>query len=814
MPCTPSRLHVSLSGLACAVMCVLLAWCARLPLAHAAAGRPHVLILLSYHPGHSWEDRILAGINEWAGDAADRPIFHTEWMDTKRYPEARHREHLARYLTEKYAGQRFDLIATVDDNALDFAVRQDALFGGTPLVFSGVNGDPAQIAGARPQVTGILERFDLTRTLRTALSLHPGTRRLLFITARDDNGADLRATVDKALELLPVDPVVEHWTPPDLAHIEARLRQLTPGTLGSIAAQPGQPPLEPEEVTAFVHARTDLPVYSDLDMAVGRGAVGGYMNSGIETGRLQASMAQRILAGESAAQIPYVRETPLALLFDDAELRRLGLDARRLPAGSTLINEPTSIFTPEYRKPLLSIALTIAALLTIVAALALRNRLQAERQQALHHQATHDDLTGLPNRSGLAKLLRTLPHTMPDSAERVALVMLGLNRFKLVNDTYGHAFGDAVIVAVSERLRHWCGDHESLARFSGDAFVLVSRFHNEHTLKQLRVRCEALFNEPFLINGQRLQMAAAFGMSSASMETLEQELLLREADMAMYEAKRNRSAQVVLFDSHIHARTARQFQIEVSLPDAIERDEIEVYFQPIMDTARDCIAGFEALARWQHPELGAVPPPEFIRAATESGHIAALTQCVLRKACQAFLPHLEHPQQPYLAVNVSVSDIYGDEFPRQLQQTLASLGMPASRLVLEVTEDMLLGDEKLAARMLARLRELGVRIAIDDFGTGYSSMGYLSKYQVHIIKIDRSFVRHITTNPLDQKLVRAIVSMASDLELSVVTEGVETAEQSALLRKLGCVLQQGYVFSRPHPAQHWAGQTTVPAISG
>lgn len=811
-----SRLHslpppAQVRSVARSMVCALLAGCVWVlaPLtAQAAPGRPHVLILLSYHPGHSWEDRILAGFNEWDSGTASKPVFHTEWMDTKRYPSAAHRQHLARYLADKYANQRFDLVVTMDDNALDFVVRQDTLFAGTPVVFSGINGDPAQIVGLRPQVTGILERFDLTRTLRVALSLHPRTQHLLFLTARDETGAGLRETVDTALAQLPPGPAVEHWSVSHLEQVEAHLAQLPEGTLVfALGTMPRQgasaPPLEPEEVAAYVRARTARPVYSDLDTAVGHGAVGGYMNSGLETGRLQAAMARRVLAGEEASRIPYVRKTPLAVLFDYAELRRLGLDMHKLPADSALVNAPPSVFDPEYRTPLISFSLMVALLLITVAVLITRSRFQAGRERALHHQATHDELTGLPNRNGLTELLQALPRAALDGEERVALVMLGLNRFKLVNDTYGHAFGDEVVAAVAARLQQWRGHHEALVRFSGDAFMIVSRLRSERALEHLRARCETLFQQPFLIHGRRIPVTAAFGMSSVPLDALDPGRLLREADTAMYEAKRSRRAQVVTFDSSIHERAARQFQIEASLPDAIERGEIEVYFQPITDTERNCIAGFEALARWQHPQLGAIPPPEFVRTATESGHIGALTQYVLRKACHAFLPHLEASTQPYLAVNVSVNDIYSSEFPTQLTHILRAMGMPPERLVLEVTEDILLGDEELATQALTRLRELGVRIAIDDFGTGYSSMSYLSSYRVNIIKIDRSFVRNIATHPMDRKIVRAIVSMANDLELSVVTEGVETPEQVALLRDIGCVLLQGYAFGRPKPAEQW-----------
>lgn len=225
------RFHGLIHAMACA--CVLIA--AWTPASGAVpteqVKRPQVLILMSYHPGHSWEDRILAGINEWGGDTTAKPVFHTEWMDTKRYPGVEQRQRLQRYLTDKYAQRRFDLIATVDDNALDFVARQNALFGDTPVVFSGVNGDPAQIIGNRPKVTGILERFDLTRTLRTALSLHPGTRHLVFITPQDELGADLRNGVDTVMALLPPGPQVEHWISPDLSRIGERLQRQPRDTL-------------------------------------------------------------------------------------------------------------------------------------------------------------------------------------------------------------------------------------------------------------------------------------------------------------------------------------------------------------------------------------------------------------------------------------------------------------------------------------------------------------------------------------------------------------------------------------------------------
>ena len=801
--------------LACLWLVVWLCGSGRADAAPAGgAGRPRqVLVLLSYHPGYGWEDRILQGVSEW-DNSLDRPQFHVEWMDAKRYPGVDQQQRLARYLSGKYADQHFDLVATVDDAALAFVVQQPGLFANVPVVFSGLNGVPEHVLGGRGNATGILERFDLARTLDTALKLHPHTRRLVFVTPADGNGAAMRENLDGALARLPSHPPAEHWPTPWLQQIAPRLQQLGADTLlfvmGSMPVVAEGVPLEPERVPAWVRGHSRLPVYSDLDIAVGHGAVGGYVNSGLETGRLQASMMKRVLDGEPAAAIPLVRQTPPSLLFDSMELRRLGVDASRLPAGSTLLHAPPSLFAPEYRKQLLTIVAVMLALILLVVVLMVRAAMQTVRERVLHHQATHDELTGLPNRNGLAERMQALSQGGQEG-EKLALVMLGLNRFKLVNDSHGHAFGDKVLLAVAWRLKECCDARDTLVRFSSDAFVIMARVRDEAGLERLRGVCETLFQQPFLINGRRVPITAAFGMSSAALPGLVPERLLREVDAAMHEAKRNRCPYVVGFDRGIHERAARQFQLEAALPEAIERGDIEVHYQPIHDIGRDCIAGFEALARWRHPELGWVPPPEFVQAAVETGHIGALTQCILRRACAAFLPHLDNPDAPYLAVNVSVSDIHASDFSAQLAQTLAEVGMPPQRLVLEVTEDMLLGDQQLVADALERLHRQGVRIAIDDFGTGYSSMGYLSSYQVNLIKIDQSFVRRLLDSPPDRKIVRAIVSMANDLELDVVVEGVESTEQLAVLRELDCRLVQGYLFSRPRPAAEWASGVPGPA---
>lgn len=795
---------------ACAALTISgLLWA--LPASAADLRQHQVLVLMSYHQGYSWEDRILRGLKGWGG--REQPVFRVEWLDTKRHPGSAHRERMERMLRDKYAGFHFDLIVAVDDIALEIAIGE-ALFAGTPIVFGGINGDPVTMIGARAGVTGVAERFELVRTLRLALALHEEVRHLLFITSADESGAGMRATIRQALAMSapPSGIGIEYWTPQDLRSIEAPLGELGAGTiifaLGSIPLVEGARGLEIEEVVAFVRARTPLPLYTDLDAAVGHGAIGGYLNSGLETGRLMASMAQRILAGEAAESIPIVYEAPVALLFDHAELQRFGIPARALPDGSTVVNAPLSILDRQSRPVLLAFSAIVSLLLIIASGLVVRNRVQASRQAALHYQATHDDLTGLPNRTWLTELFslrngRGRHRIKVGKGGRLALVMLDLNRFKLINDTYGHSVGDELVVSVARRIKACLGEHEFLVRFSGDAFVILSPLPDEAAHGELNMRCGRMLSEPFFLDGRRIQVSAAFGVSIACTADYDLERLLREADTAMHEAKREGGGQLMLFDHRIHERTLREYQIESKLPSAIESGEIKIHFQPVVDSGKGQIVGFEALARWQDDELGQLPPAEFVRIATASGHIGALTLMVLRLACDAFRPYLQLPSSPYVAVNVSVSDLYGECFPDTLMSILEEEGIPPQRLVLEVTEDMLLGDTATVTAALARLRDNGVRIAIDDFGTGYSSMSYLSSHMVNIIKIDQSFVRRIVTKESDQKIVRAIVSMAADLELSVITEGVETEEQVALLRDLGCVLLQGYAYGRPRPPHEW-----------
>lgn len=318
--------HTLVHGAEFPVMCRADAGCLGLWAAGQGAGAArdaagteprHVLVLLSYHHGHSWEDDILRGFSVWDGPPAQRPVLHIEWMDTKRYPSAQYRQRYQKFLDEKYAGRNFDLLVTVDDLALIQAVDSPA-WRNTPIVFSGINGDPVALVGQRGRATGIAERYEVGHTLAMALALHQHTRRLVFLTAADESGVGNRETIGRALAELPAETkarlTIEHWTPTSLDKVDSQLSALSDGSLlfalGSLPVTESGRPLSNEQLVAYVRGKTQRPVYSDTDRSVGEGAVGGYVNSGFENGRLMAKMARRILAGEDAESLPYCLKPP------------------------------------------------------------------------------------------------------------------------------------------------------------------------------------------------------------------------------------------------------------------------------------------------------------------------------------------------------------------------------------------------------------------------------------------------------------------------------------------------------------------------
>jgi diguanylate cyclase (GGDEF)-like protein/PAS domain S-box-containing protein len=427
----------------------------------------------------------------------------------------------------------------------------------------------------------------------------------------------------------------------------------------------------------------------------------------------------------------------------------------------------------------------------LLALMDITERKSAEARIA--YMAHHDGLTGLPNRNLLRQHMDEMLVRTRRSTEKIAVLMLGLDNFKAVNDTLGHGIGDKLLRSVAKRLRSTMREEDKLARLNSDEFVIVqSGLARPEDAVFLARRLLQEIGEPHLIDGHSIVISASIGIAMAPGDGEESEKLLMSADMALSRAKNDSRGMFSFFEAGMDARAQSRRKIEIDLRDAIQNDVLRPYYQPLVDLSSGRITGFEALVRWPHPERGMIPPAEFIPVAEETGLINALGGLVLLRACQdAAL----WPNDVRIAVNLSPLQFRSGNVLPVVMNALKQSGLSAKRLELEITETLLLEKSSHVLATLHALRALGVRISMDDFGTGYSSLSYLRSFPFDKIKIDQSFVRDLAANPDAQAIVRSIISLGMGLGVTITAEGVETEAELSCLRSEGCHEGQGFLFS-------------------
>ena len=411
--------------------------------------------------------------------------------------------------------------------------------------------------------------------------------------------------------------------------------------------------------------------------------------------------------------------------------------------------------------------------------------------------ATHDTLTALPNR---ALFNEELVHAIAQAQRHgraLALFFLDLDRFKIINDTLGHAIGDRVLQEAARRLRAAVRSSDLVARLGGDEFVLlVEEFHDASVLSEIAAKILEAFAPTFTIDGQELALSASVGICTYPADGVEAQVLVSNADIAMYRAKDQGRNRFCFYAAELNQLSQERLTLEAGLRHALERGELDVFYQPKIDFASGKVSGVEALLRWRHPQHGLLLADKFVPLAEEIGVIIPIGYWVLRRVCERARHWQGLGVSLPIAVNLSASQFHEPALAAEMAKILKATGVPPSTIEVEITESMVMRDPDRAGAAMQALHDMGVRIAIDDFGTGHSSLGYLKRFPIDRLKVDRSFVRDLPHNADDVAITRAVIAMAHSLRMSVVAEGVELQEQFDSLRDEGCDEFQGYYCAR------------------
>jgi diguanylate cyclase (GGDEF)-like protein/PAS domain S-box-containing protein len=428
-----------------------------------------------------------------------------------------------------------------------------------------------------------------------------------------------------------------------------------------------------------------------------------------------------------------------------------------------------------------------------------------EAEARIDFLANHDELTKLPNRTLVRDRIRHSMAQARRNAAQFAVMFLDLDRFKVINDAYGHPTGDALLVEAACRLRRILREEDTVARLGGDEFLILlpnlSRSADAYVVAQ---KILDAFEHPLAMGALQAHVNTSIGVALYPRDGHDVDALIRNADVAMYRSKDLGGGVYQFFNSEMSRQTQRRVQLETHLRNALGRNELEVRYQPKIDIASGLLTGCEALTSWVHPAIGAVPPSQFIPVAEESGLIVPIGDWVLQTACAQTKAWLDAGLGPIaVAVNISARQLHRQVVVAWVLATLRATGLPPHLLELELTESLIAEDPDNVASAIKALRAEGVRFSIDDFGTGYSSLGYLKRFPVDSLKIDQSFVKNVGSEPDDEAISLAVISLAHSLRLKVIAEGVESEVQRDFLLKHGCDEVQGYYFSRPLPASEF-----------
>jgi diguanylate cyclase (GGDEF)-like protein len=643
-------------------------------------------------------------------------------------------------------------------------------------------------AGARVVVLRVdapftQEEMVLVRGMARVLAL---TVRLLRLLEQERDSRRAAQDRQNLLErLFRIQRSISHRAP-----IEVVLDAITEGVSSLLDAEVAALRLIDEDDADYLRIRSSVGVEPDVLGTVSRTRIGeGVGGRAVSEAQLVIADDYRTDAHPLDAFVERGLHTAMAApVYRDGKV-----------AGSLLVAsyDPERHYTENEREMLLAFAEHTSLALNDASALDAVNQAYAD---ALH-RATHDELTGLPNRSLVIDRLANAMMRAARGNKQVCVLFIDVDRFKGINDSLGHSIGDEVLVRVSDRLRNAVRPGDTVGRLSGDEFVVVCEDIDTTAAVHVAERVADDVSAPIKLYGRDLVLTVSVGVATACKQSSAEDVL-RDADVAMYRAKERGRARIEVFDENIRAQMLARIEMEHALRRAVSAGELRLHYQPVIDAESGLLVSVEALVRWQHPEFGLLAPDLFVPLAEDAGLIVPLGRWVIEEACRQ-LALWRAERSPLgaarVAVNLSARQFADAGLVDLISNALSAFRLPGSSFGFEITESVLMDEADVTVETLRRLKDLGVHLAIDDFGTGYSSLSYLQSFPVDTVKIDRSFVQRIGDDGANDVIVSAVISLAEALGLDTVAEGVETAEQLDRLRALNCKMVQGYLFGAPKP---------------
>lgn len=786
----------------------------------------HILVLNSYHRGFKWTDDTVTSFLETLESLSPehKYAFYIEYLDWKKYPTQKNIENMYANLRYKYGSKPIDLIVATDDKALELAIdyRQEQLKN-IPIVFTGVSQDSFKLlSNDQENITGVIENIDLEPTIQIAKLLKPDFNKIYTIHDFTESGIAMNKEVSSTVKSIDASLNCIALPPMAVDDIIASVKELPSDSIVLITTfyRDAQGLIvENSEFASLISKYCNVPVFSLYDFYLGYGVIGGAVLQGSKQGELAAKLANDYFDDKNLKSLTPVVDPKTEVIVDYNEITKYKVDINKLPKDTVILNKPLSF--KESNPEAYYLVMTVIFLLIILVLSLIyytRRLIRTKRQLESQNEELHDlyeqiynseeelkklvyfdSLTKLPNRIALTNDIQE--HVKQQESITAALMIIDIDNFKYINDTLGHHFGDEFLIEIAKIFLNLSSQSIRVYRIGGDefAFLVTASMPQIEMAAQEIMNC---FHKPIYMDKIKIHTTLSMGIAVYPFAGKTVQQLLKNADIAMYEAKQRGKERYVFFDDVMNYRIIEKTKIEHNLQFALDNKEFMLYFQPQYKTSNDKISGFEALIRWKSRELGMVPPNDFIKIAEESQKIVAIGKWVFVNSCDFASKLIKRGYKDIkVSVNISIVQLIQDDFTDFILATIESKNLDFKLIELEITETVLIRSVQEAYTKLETLRSKGVSISLDDFGTGYSSLSYLQNLPITTLKMDRAFVEDITKNTITENLASFIISMAHKLNLEVIAEGVETKLQLDILKKYNCDKVQGYYYSKPVPEE-------------